>query len=79
MKGKILNQMAAVFLGVGYSLQAFAIMRRDDIGGREASVKAAKTIMSSAYCRIRDYEENVLNRKMPTAFDIGYFEDRQND
>ena len=76
MKGKILNQMAAVFLGIGYGLQTLAIMRRDGVDGREGSVRAAKTILSAVYHRIRDYEENVLNRKMPVAFDIGYFEDR---
>lgn len=74
MKGKVLNNLAAIFLGIGYGLNIKAIMRRDDIDSNKASIKAAASIMDACYCRIRDHEENVIDGEKSNSFNVGYFD-----
>lgn len=57
-KGRILNRFSAWFLCIGYGLNIVAIMRRDCIDARKASIKAAHSIMDTCYARILDNERN---------------------
>ena len=57
MKGKILNYLSAYFLGIGYGLNTSAIMRRDGIDAKKASIKACNSIIDTCYNRIIDNEE----------------------
>jgi hypothetical protein len=77
-KGKIINHISAIFLGIGYGLNAIAIMKRDNIDSKKACIKAANSIIDTCRNRIIDIVEDVITDVESHSFNIGYFTDEGN-
>ena len=82
MKGRILNTIAAGFLGIGYGLHVLSVMRRDGCDHDEAGLKTAKTIILSCIDRTKDIRDRLIKDNKNVAFNIGYilegFENEKN-